>query len=137
MSLDLTLPGLPPLNSADGLSRWTRRKMRDRWVRLVQGEVLASGQKPPKPWTRARVRITRCSAVEPDADNCYFGAKFLLDGLKAARVIEDDRPSCIGTPVCDWEFAPRGAGRVRIHVEPVAVSQGVEIGPRLTAPPAA
>ena len=136
MSLDLEIPGLPPINTADGLSRWTRRKIRDRWVRFVQEAVLVSGKRPPAPWTQARVTITRRSSVEPDSDNLYAGAKFLLDGLKAARVIEDDKPSVIGMPVCVWEVAPRGRGSVRISVEPMAVSQGVEIGPRVLAPPA-
>lgn len=133
--MNLEIPGLPPMNTADGLSRWTRRKLRQRWVREVQVAVLASGQKPAEPWKRARVTITRCSSSEPDSDNLYAGAKFLLDGLKAARVIEDDKPSVIGMPACVWEHAPRGAGRVRINVEPMAVSQGVEIGPRVLGHP--
>jgi len=135
MSLTIEIPGLPPMNTADGLSRWTRRKIRERWVRHVQNAVLASRARPAAPWSRARVTITRCSSSEPDSDNLYAGAKFLLDGLKAARVIEDDKPSVIGMPDCRWERAPRGAGCVRIHVEPMAVYQGVEIGPRVLANP--
>ena len=135
MTIELEIPGIPPMNSADGISRWARRKLRDRWVGHVRNAVLASGARPPEPWTRARVTIVRRSSVEPDFDNLYAGAKFLLDGLKAARVIEDDKPSVIGMPDCRWEYAPPARGSVRIRVEPLADHPGVEIGPRVLAHP--
>lgn len=114
--MTLDIPGLPPLNSADGLSWSGRRQLRQKWVGHVRNAVLEAGR-PAEPMTKARVTITRFSSSEPDSDNLYFGAKFLLDGLVAARVIADDKPSVIGMPVCAWEYAPRGQGRVRIVVE--------------------
>lgn len=138
MSLELVIPGLPSCNTAAAPHWRTRHAERRMWHALVAATVLAElGRWPEAPLERARVTITRCSAgPEPDFDNLASGAKFLLDGLVKAGVLKDDRPNCIGQPILLWERAPRGRGSVRISVETMPASQGVEIGPRVLAPPA-
>lgn len=118
MKLELVIDGLPPMNTADGIHRWSRHKLKKAWESKVCGAVLmALGRWPEKPLERAQVKITRCSSSEPDFDGLVQGGKFLLDGLVKAGVLVDDRPSVIGQPEFRWERAPRGAGSVRICVE--------------------
>lgn len=118
--LELVIEGLPPLNSSERL-HW--RKLVDhkrRWYAKVSSAVLVElGRWPAAPLALARVTITRCSSQEPDGDNLGFGAKFILDGLKRAGVILDDKPSVIGQPILRWEHAPAKSGHVRILVEAV------------------
>jgi Holliday junction resolvase RusA-like endonuclease len=116
--LDIELGGLPPLNSADGPNRWTRRRMRIAWEAKVTGAVLvALGKWPAEPLVKARITITRFSSTEPDFDGLVAGGKFLLDGLVKAGVIHDDRPGIIGQPVYRWEKYPPKMGKVQILVE--------------------
>ena len=135
MTLHLRIAGLPPMNTADGLSRWTRRKIRLEWESRVVAAVLMELKRwPAKPLDRAEVTITRCSANQPDYDGLVQGGKFLLDGLVKAGVLADDSPAVIGIPVYHWEHAPRGSGCVLIAVRPAPdTSAGVEIGPRIPA----
>ena len=138
MTLELEIPGLPPINSSDRLTRWTAIKLRNKWTSAVCTAVLVSAGKWPEPMKRAKITITRCSATRPDYDNLVQGGKHLIDGLRRARVILDDDHDTIGEPVYLWEYAPRSAGCVRIRVEEVGATApraGVEIGPRIPAPP--
>lgn len=131
MTLDLTLPGLPPTNAADRRSHWSYHKLSKTWQNKTAAAVLeALGRWPEAPLERARVTITRCSTTEPDFDGLVAAGKHILDGLVRAGVLVDDAPKVIGRPQYFWERAPRGQGCVRVHVEPAS---GVEIGPRLPA----
>ncbi|MCR9093442.1 MAG: hypothetical protein NXI30_04440 [bacterium] len=112
--LEIDLPGLPPINSADALHWSTRGKKRKLWKRLVWAQVV--GKKPPAPLSRARVTITRCSSVEPDPANLGEGAKFVLDGLVECGVLADDNRETIGMPELLWEPAPAKKGHVRVVV---------------------
>lgn len=147
MTLELVIPGLPPMNTAGshGGSHWSRTTVKRKWESLVCAAVLeALGRWPAKSLDRARVTITRCSTREPDFDNLTQGGKFILDGLVKAGVITDDSPAVIGRPEYLWQKSPRGMGSVRITVEErpgvhdhrEAWEKGpasVEIGPRVAA----
>lgn len=163
--LDLTIPGLPPINTAGphGGSHWARTTTKRQWEGKVCAAVLeALGRWPAQPLSRARVTITRASTREPDYDNLTQGGKFILDGLVKAGVLVDDSPAVVGRPEYLWERAPRGMGSVRIQVQAVAEvrdhrdawergpgegrphfvgdecpggHQGVEIGPRVMSSP--
>ena len=130
-SIALSIPGLPPINTASSRgSHWAFAKLKRKWESHVCAAVLTTlGRWPDKPLTRALVTITRCSASEPDYDNLVQGGKFLLDGLIKAGVIVDDSPAVIGRPEYRWQQAAPGAGSVRIQVEDASV----EIGERVPA----
>ena len=145
--LELEIPGLPSCNSAAALGWRVRHAERKAWKGRVSNAVLCKlGRWPSTPLDRARVTLTRCSSVEPDADNLASSFKFILDGLVMAGVIADDKPSVIDVDF-RWERAPRGAGCVRIRVETLAAvaahsemlcgpqggtARGVEIGPKVS-----
>lgn len=132
--LDITLPGLPPTNTADRRSPFVYHALSKRWKKRVTVAVLEALKRwPSQPLDRARVTIVRRSTREPDFDGLVHGGKFLLDGLVLAGVIVDDKPSVIGQPVYRWEPAKRGQGGVQIVVE--SVDSGVEIGPRIMTSP--
>lgn len=115
--IEFTIQALTPLNSAAGTNRWARRDQRKTWESHVASAVLSTLLRwPPRPWAKARVTITRCSSQEPDGDNLASSAKFILDGLKKAGVIEDDAPSFIGRPDVRWE-RKTGRGETRVRVE--------------------
>lgn len=126
MALQLTIEGLPPMNTSDSRgSHWSHSKLKRTWGNRVWAAVRLAYPgtgKPPKPLERAHVTIVRCSQSEPDYDNLVQGGKFLLDGLVLAGVLKDDKPSVIGRPDYLWERRPRGKGCVRIRVE--AVEEG-------------
>lgn len=131
MILDLTLDGLPPMNTADRTHHWSAYRLKRAWEGKVCAAVLHElGRWPERPLDRARVTITRCSTREPDFENLTQGGKFLLDGLVKAGVIVDDSPGVIGRPEYLWVKGEPAKGSVRIQVE----AQGrVEIGERVPA----
>lgn len=92
--------------------RWSHAK---RWKAMVAAAVLAYRAKPPVPLTRSRLVLTRCSAVEPDPDNLAASFKPVIDGLREAGVIENDR-SC-NVEICyRWRKAPRGSKKMLVEV---------------------
>jgi hypothetical protein len=115
-SLRIAIPRLPPLQAAGTTgTHWAKRYREKRWwTHQVHWHARFHGL-PPEPLTRATVRITRCSASEPDADNLAASAKFPLDALVAARVLADDNPENLELRL-DWEKALRGRGELRIEV---------------------
>ena len=116
-SLAFELPGLPPMNTADGMHWRKRHKLKKYWETAVHYAVI--GKRPVQPLERARVRVTRCSSSEPDFENMTQGGKFILDGLVKAGVLIDDKPSVIGQPVYEWRLAKPKHGCVRVSVESV------------------
>lgn len=73
--------------------------------------------RPAKPLERCALIITRHSSSEPDFDNAVASAKPLVDGLKDAGVIVDDKSSCIVERKYLWEKAPPKKGFVTVRVE--------------------
>jgi hypothetical protein len=117
--LEIELRGLPPLQTAapKGVHWATAWRIARRWKRDVALAVSAGGR-PAAPLARARVRLTRCSAQEPDPDNLASSFKPLLDALVESCVLEGDTPEhFVGRrPEYAWQWAARGAGHVRIEV---------------------
>lgn len=116
--LEISLPGLPPLQRAgSGGGHWRKRWAEGReWKRRVLWATV--GEVPEAPLERARVTCTRHSAQEPDRDNAHAAWKPLLDALVTARILTDDDPEHLEL-VVRWELAPRGQGRVTLVVEDI------------------
>lgn len=119
-ALDFTLVGLPDLQVAAGKGHWRGRQAETkRWHERVYAAVLEEGR-PAQPLSRARVRFERHSTTEPDCTNLCASFKSVEDGLVRAGVIEDDKPSIIGSPEFVWVKAKRGQGKVRVQVWEIA-----------------
>lgn len=91
--------------------RWTHAK---RWKAIVAASLVGMKQ-PETPLPRAQLILTRCTAVEPDPDNLAASFKPVIDGLREAGVIENDR-SC-NVDICyRWRKAPRGSKKMLVEV---------------------
>lgn len=76
---------------------WSKKhRLRNKWHWLVKAEVRRQQIWVPPKWAKARIRIERHSPRLIDYDNCRAGMKALLDGLKEAEIILDDKPAVIG-----------------------------------------
>lgn len=116
--LEFELPGLPPMtNPKSGGSRNWRAlwRMNRRWKRDVI--LLVQPKRPPAPLERAKLTLIRASSVAPDSDGLVSGFKAVIDGLREARVIANDRYQNIGMPDYRWEPATQGKGFIRVIVE--------------------
>ena len=114
-SVSFKIPALPPLLLNTRMNRWELNRLKKEWYLRVLGAV--QRQKPPVPCHKAEILIVRRSSVEPDGDNAQSGGKWILDGLTRARIIEDDKPSVIGTVTYRWEKAAKGKGSVFVSVQ--------------------
>ncbi len=115
--LEFILFGLPKMaNRTRGQHFRVYMKHRDEWAQKVHGSI--AGKLPEEPLKRARIELTRFSSIEPDFDGLVSSFKAILDALRG-RVILDDRPSCIGSPLCKWEKTAPKQGRIKVIVEEV------------------
>lgn len=116
-SIDFELKGLPRMSNPSGKSSHWRAIDDDR--KCWQSSVVAvvGRNRPPKPLTRVKLTLTRFSSTEPDYDGLVRGFKSVVDGLKMARVIEDDKLSNTGTWDCAWVQVLPKRGRIRVIVE--------------------
>ncbi len=102
--------GLPPLQSHRRRAHWAQVHREDRvWKQAVHWRFATRA--PSAPLSHAGVTCIRVSMQEPDYDNLVHSFKPLLDGLVAARVLEDDKPRNFvgGHPDYHWRKAPRRA----------------------------
>ena len=115
---EFTLQGLPPTTNSMGRKHWAvKARVAREWKAAVYMRI--GNNRPKKPLLKARVTITRHSTRECDFDNLVSASKHLLDGLKYAGIILDDKVSVIGQPIYLWEKAKRGQGKVTIKVEEI------------------
>lgn len=130
MIVEFEIAGLPKMTNTSRV-HWTK-KMREakKWKELVQGEVhnyLArkvflsqfGGEFPFSALSKANITLTRYSSVEPDFDGLVSSFKHVIDGLKVAGVIIDDKASVIGQPKYLWEKAKPRMGKIKVRVESV------------------
>lgn len=111
----IELAGVPKtLNAA--YTHWTRKASEiKRWKNAVyyachKEKIIGIGLR------RAHLELTRYSSRECDFDNLVGSFKPIVDGLKYARVIIDDKPSVIGSPIFKWVKVPRKECRIQIKV---------------------
>lgn len=81
--------------------------------------IAVACKQPPAPLERARLTLVRYSSVSPDPDGLVSGFKHVIDGLRDAGVIANDRWENIGMPNYLWEKCAPKAGRIMVIVEEV------------------
>lgn len=115
--LEFISHGLPPTgNKILRMHFRAYARLRDAWEKTILVHAANSG-KPKTPLTKAKITFTRFSSVEPDADNLRFSYKPLLDAMKRAGIILDDKPGVIGEPSCFWVKARAKEGSISVVVE--------------------
>ena len=114
--LEITLMGLPSTPNARRHFHVVAKENAV-WYAAVKASV--GMNKPEKPLESAKLTLTRMSTTEPDYDNLAASFKPLLDGLRYAGVITDDKKKNIGRPEYRWEHAAPRKGCVKIIVEEI------------------
>ena len=118
-NLTFILPGLPKVTSNGPHGKWfAAAAERKRWVIKTGNMAIICGL-PREPLKKARITLTRMSSFQPDYDNLVISFKPILDGLKRAGVIVDDRMDNIGRPEYLHEKTSPRKGQIRIHVEAI------------------
>lgn len=109
----------------DGLPRRTNNMGRDwparaaeakRWQDLVRRALLFCA-KPRRPLLKAKLTLTRYSSQCPDFDGLVSGFKHVIDGLRAAKVLANDKIDNIGQPAYRWVKAKPRQGKISVLVE--------------------
>lgn len=118
--IQFELPGLPKMANPSG-ARSTHWRFADaerkRWQDYV---ILATCYgRPPKPLDRVHLTLTRFSSSEPDYDGLVRGFKSVVDGLRLAGILAEDRLSNTGAWECHWVRCKRLEGKIRVRVEEV------------------
>jgi hypothetical protein len=114
--LELEIPGLPKTtNSLRGGGHWARYTHDQKWKEIVAAKVI--GKKPTSPLTKYRLSLTRFSSVEPDFDGVVSSFKVIVDALREAGVIANDKISMTGQWNCSWEKCKPKQGKMRVIVE--------------------
>jgi hypothetical protein len=115
--LEFELPGLPKMANPSGAKsthwRYAYEEV-SRWHMAVVG--LVARRRPAKPLDRYTLELTRFSSSEPDYDGLVRGFKSIVDGLRLAGVIVDDKLSNSGPWVCDWMKAKPKEGKIKVVV---------------------
>jgi hypothetical protein len=115
-TLEFEIKGLPPMSNQLLRMKWPQmRRITKQWKRSVW--AASWHKRPAEPLNNATLTLTRISTREPDTDGLTSGFKSVIDGLVEAKVIIDDKPSIIGSPVCLWEKGRHGESRIRVKVE--------------------
>lgn len=113
--LEFTLQGLPrTANGSHGHWRAKHAQVRA-WKQAVF--TAAWHKKPAQPLASAVLCLTRHSSTCPDFDNLVMSFKPIIDGLRQAGILVDDRKANIGEPKYKWIQAPRNAGFITVRVE--------------------
>lgn len=108
--------GLPQTVNAIGRKHWAVKvKEARKWKQLVVTECILAGIGGLN-LAQASLELTRYSSRETDFDNLASSFKHVLDGLTAAGVIVDDKPSVIGSPTFIWQKVKPGDGRIRVKI---------------------
>lgn len=115
--LSFELTGLPRMQNPSGRGQhWrTIAGERKQWKTLVW--AAAQGKLPRVPLARFTLTLVRVSSVQCDYDGLVSGFKAIVDGLREARVIADDKIANTGAWRCSWEKCKPGQGKVRVTVE--------------------
>jgi len=112
-SITIELKGLPPTPNAR--MHWRAKAKHNRQWREV-ARIMASRQKPPQPWPRVKLELTRYSSAPCDQDNNIASLKPVIDGIRDAGIMVDDNPNCVESITARWETAKQNEGRVRVRV---------------------
>jgi len=112
--INFTLYDLPP-----SLNDWQNLHVMEKARRKKQVEhdvyYASYNQRPPKPYEKAKVKITIFFLTKRRRDERNFDAKWLIDSLIVAKLIKDDNVDVIGRPeiVLDYD---KNNPRVEVEV---------------------
>lgn len=113
--LEFELVGLPSTANSHKAHWAVAGKERKKWRLATKMRTFL--QRPSQPLTACRLTCTRFSSSEPDHDNLVQSFKSVIDGLKDAGIIKDDKSSIVKERKYLWEKVARDEGRISVLVE--------------------
>lgn len=121
-SIEFVLNGLPHMANPSGKSTHWRgiHAEAQKWKWAVC--QITMGKRPKKPLERYKLTLVRFSSKEPDFDGLVRGFKSVVDGLRAADVISDDKLKNSGVWHCQWMKCGKSKGRISVRVDEVAIA---------------
>jgi Holliday junction resolvase RusA-like endonuclease len=115
--IKFSLFDLPP-----SLNDWQNLHVMEKAKRKKQTEhdvyYACYNQRPPKPYDKARVRITIFFPVKRKHDNLNYPCKELIDGIVKAKIIKDDNIDVIGRPDVILDYDKKDP-RVEVTIEAI------------------
>lgn len=122
MTISFEINDLPKTTNSGGRAHWAL-KVREakKWKKMVLEQLIAKDnwQQMNFPFQKAKLTLTRYSSKEPDFDGLVSSFKHVIDGLKEAGVIIDDKVSVIDQPIYLWSYARPRQGKIKVEVESV------------------
>jgi Holliday junction resolvase RusA-like endonuclease len=113
----IEIPGLPKMYNQFKNMHWAAKaKHVKQWKQLVFISLVSKKLIPASPYSKARLKLVRCSSAPPDFDNIAQSFKPVLDGLVEAGVLQDDSLAVIGKPEYGWEKVAPSQGKIIIQV---------------------
>lgn len=115
--LQFELGGVPDSPNRGSKNSWQARHAHvKKWKNWVGVRCL--GHKPPSPLERSILTLTRHSSVEPDPDNLAASFKPVIDGLREAGIIVNDRSSNVSI-FFRWSYCAPGEKKITVRVEEI------------------
>ena len=115
--LSFELAGLPSTANSHKAHWAIAGAERKKW--RLAAKMRTFMQRPPTPLEKCKITCTRFSSSEPDFDNLTQSFKSVIDGLKDAGIIKDDKASVVVKREYLWEKCGRGQGKIKVMVEAV------------------
>lgn len=115
-SLEVEIDILPHTGNQSLRGHWRKRYGEANRVKRFVYMAVAR-LRPENPLKQAKLTLTRISTRECDFDGLVTSFKHVIDGLKEAGVIEDDKPSNIGQSTYLWAKGKQREGKIRIKIE--------------------
>jgi len=126
-ALIISVPDVPPLNTASDLTWKQKRNYRKKWEKIIFG--YSYNQRPTSTLRHAIVSITRhTSGRAPDYDNLVQSAKVVVDPLIKCGIIHDDNPETIGRLVVKWRKSKTGYKHTTVYVRECRKDE-LDLGP--------
>lgn len=123
--LEFELQGLPKTTNGPHGSWRAAANERKKWRNLVI--IATSGKRPRSPLAKAKITLTRFSSACPDQDNLTISFKSVVDGLKDAGVIVDDKMTNV-IREHRWELSKPRQGKIRVMVEELEGGKNADSG---------
>jgi Holliday junction resolvase RusA-like endonuclease len=113
--LELEINTIPPLlNRSIRTNRYARYKNDKAWIDIIFFKT--RNKIPSKPLERYSLKLIRCSPREPDYDNLVASFKPVVDALRKADILKDDRYSNSGQWDVHWIKTPKKEQKIIIQV---------------------
>ena len=117
-TLEFEIEDLPKTYNSLGRAHWTvKAKEARKWLNLVLS--VCYSKRPLQPLQRAKLSLVRYSSSSPDSDGLVSSFKHVIDGLRKASIIHNDKFENIGMPDYKWEKVKKGKGKIKVKVEEI------------------